>query len=165
MILKEVAVAAIAFKTTHQSEHIGRKLKALLARRSWFHAPEPSAAVAERDGNQHGMLPAEEPAAVAAQFRRLDPGIVNEVIPAFFIGRNKEGFWIARDGNGRFGGIFLLETSAVAFARKKSRPTGCATIYPVARFELDLENRGNPLVTHLAALMRLWRRLTGFTGE
>src|SRR5258707_15330259 len=107
----------------------------------------------EREGS--GILPVEKPPTVTAQFRPLDPGIVNEAIPAFFIGRNKEGFWIARDVNGRIGGIFLLQSSALSFARKNSRPAGCATIFPSERFELDLENNGNPLVPHLRPLMRL----------
>ena len=98
--------------------------------------------------------PAESPT-VIAQFQPLDPGIVSEAIPAFFIGRNKEGFWVARDAKGRIGGIFLLENSALSFARRNSRPAGCATIFPSERFELDLENKGNPLVEYLGSLMRL----------
>jgi hypothetical protein len=104
-------------------------------------------------------LPADMPAKVTAQFQPLDPEIVNETIPAFFIGRNKEGFWVARDAKGRIGGIFLFEASALSFARNKSWPEGCATIYPSERFELDLENSGNPLVVHLGSLMRLAIRL------
>jgi hypothetical protein len=116
-------------------------------------------------------LPAGKPATAAAEFRPLDPGIVSEQIPAFFIGRNKEGFWLARDARGRIGGIFLLETSALSFARRNSPPGGCATIFPSERFELDLENRGNPFVAQLgwfkrlaiggarlALTRRLWRR-------
>ena len=106
-----------------------------------------------------------EPATVTAQFRPLDPGIVNEAIPAFFIGRNQEGFWVARDVNGRIGGIFLLEDSAVSFARRQSGPAACATIFPSERFELDLENSGNPLVTQLGPLMRLWRRMATLIGK
>lgn len=102
-----------------------------------------------------------EPAAVTTQFKPLDPGIINDAIPAFFIGRNRDGFWVARAVNGRIGGIFLLENSAVSFAKRHSRPTGCATIYPSGRFELDLENRGNPLILTLASSMhfavRVWR--------
>ena len=48
-----------------------------------------------------GILPADEPATAIAQFQPLDPDIVSEAIPAFFIGRNKEGFWIARDAKGQ----------------------------------------------------------------
>jgi hypothetical protein len=107
--------------------------------------------------------------AATAQFQPLDPGIVNGAIPAFFIGRNKEGFWVARDVNGRIGGIFLLEASALSFARRNSRPEGCATIFPSRRFELDLENKGNQFVVHLASLrrlaMRFRRRIAGFTGK
>ena len=102
-----------------------------------------------------GLLASDQPATVTMPFRPLDPGIVNEAIPAFFIGRNKDGFWLARDAGGKIGGIFLFESSALWFARRHSRPAGCATIFPSERFELDLENQGNPLAAHLTALMRL----------
>jgi hypothetical protein len=101
------------------------------------------------------QAPANKPATVTAKFQRLDPGVVNEAIPAFFIGRNLEGFWVARDVKGRIGGVFLFENSAVSFARRNSQPAGCATIYPSERFELDLEDQGNPLVRRLRSLVRL----------
>jgi hypothetical protein len=111
-------------------------------------------------------LPVGKPATVTAEFRPLDPGIVSDEIPAFFIGRNKEGFWVARDAQGQIGGIFLLENSAVSFARRHSQPAGCATIFPSERFELDLENQGNPFVAQLGWLKRLAmrsrRRMAGF---
>src|SRR5262245_59014377 len=34
--------------------------------------------------------------------------VLNRVIPLFFIGRNKNGFWRAREAGGRIGGMFLL---------------------------------------------------------
>ena len=43
----------------------------------------------------------------------------------------------------------------MSFARTQSGPTGCATIFPTDRFELDLENNGNPLIPYLRPLMRL----------
>ena len=107
--------------------------------------------------SQHASLAPDQPATAATPFQPLDPGILNEAIPAFFIGRNKEGFWVARDVNGQIGGIFLLENSALSFARRNSEPKGCATIYPSERFELDLENRGNPLVEQLRSLERFTR--------
>jgi hypothetical protein len=118
-------------------------------------SPGSSTAAIQRDGRRSGILPAGKPATVTAQFRPLDPGIVNETIPAFFIGRNKEGFWVARDVNGRIGGIFLLEHSAVSFAKRNSQPAGCATIYPSEGFELDLENSGNPFVVRLGSCARV----------
>jgi hypothetical protein len=118
-------------------------------------APRLSPAAIAPESARSGILPVEAPPTVTAQFRPLDPAIVNEAIPAFFIGRNKEGFWVARDANGQIGGIFLLESSALSFARKNRRPAGCATIFPSERFELDLENNGNPLVAYLRPLMRL----------
>jgi hypothetical protein len=98
----------------------------------------------------------------AVPFQSLDPTVVSEAIPAFFIGRNKDGFWVARDAKARIGGIFLLENSALSFARRHSRPGGCATIFPSHRFELDLENSGNPLASQLGSLLRLPRRIAAF---
>jgi hypothetical protein len=67
---------------------------------------------------------------------------------------------------GRSAGLFLLEYSAVAFARKNSGSAGCATIFPSERIELDLENQGNPLVAQLGWLkrftMRSRRRMVAF---
>ena len=123
-------MAAIAISVMQQKEHIRK---------------QPEMAVA--------------PATAAAAFRPLDPDIVNETIPAFFIGRNRQGFWVARDVNGRIGGIFLFESSAVSFAKANSGAAGCATVYLSEPFELDLENSGNPLVVQLASMIRLARRL------
>ncbi len=91
--------------------------------------PRRSSAAIAPESARSGILPVEVPSTVTAQFRPLDPGIVNDAIPAFFIGRNKDGFWIARDVKGRIGGIFLFEYSALAFARKRDvqqyfRPRG-----------------------------------------
>ena len=103
--------------------------------------------------------PDDEPAHTATPFRPLDTSILSETIPAFFIGRNKDGFWVARDAKGRIGGLFLLKASAVSFARTQSGPAGCATIFPTDRFELDLKNSGNPLIPYLRPLMRLAQQL------
>src|SRR5258705_3026700 len=102
-----------------------------------------STAESEQEAERSRHLPVKKPPSVTAQFRPLDAGIVNEAIPAFFIGRNKEGFWIARDVKGRIGGIFLLESSALSFARKNSRPAGCATIFPSQRLRLYLAKKRN----------------------
>jgi hypothetical protein len=120
-------------------------------------APGRSTAATGRESERSVILPTGSPA-VIAQFQPLDPGIVNEAIPAFFIGRNKEGFWIARDAKGQIGGIFLLENSALSFARRNSRPAGCATIFPSERFELDLANKGNPLAPRLGSLIHFAKR-------
>jgi hypothetical protein len=38
--------------------------------------------------------------------RRPDSGVLSESIPLFFIARNRAGLWIAREAQGRTGGIF-----------------------------------------------------------
>jgi hypothetical protein len=101
---------------------------------------------------------AAQPATVSEPFLQLDPGCVSDAIPAFFIGRNREGCWVARDAKGRIGGLFLFEAGALSFARRNSAPTGCATIYPSTVFELDLKNMGNPLVAPVLSLKRLAMR-------
>jgi len=114
-------------------------------------------------------LPNDKLADSATPFRPLDAGILSEAIPAFFIGRNQDGFWVARDAKGRIGGLFLLRASAVSFARMQCGPAGCATIFPTDRFELDLKNSGNPLIPYLRPLMRLaqhlQRRATAGAGQ
>lgn len=121
-------------------------------------APKYSTAAPGRESERPGSLPADEPATVTTQFQPLDPGIVSEAIPAFFIGRNKEGFWVARDAKGTIGGLFLFKNSALSFAKSNSPPTRCATIHPSHRFELDLENRGNALFPYLGPLKRFAMR-------
>jgi hypothetical protein len=92
-------------------------------------------------------------------FQPLDPDVVSASIPAFFIGRNKVGFWVAREARGRVGGIFLLKSSAVEFAREESAPLQCALIFPTETFELDIKNRGNPLIAPLAPIIGRVRKL------
>jgi hypothetical protein len=114
-----------------------------------------SPAATAQDDRPTGILPGGETFPATTPFQPLDPGIVNEAIPAFFIGRNKDGFWLARDAKGKSGGVFLFERSALSFARRHSPPQGCATIFPSERFELDLENQGNVLIAPLGRLVRL----------
>jgi hypothetical protein len=98
---------------------------------------------------------AREPSSPPACFEPLDPGIISASIPAFFVGRDRDGFWLVREAKGESGGIFLFKGAALAFARRASRPLGCATIFPSERFELDVENQGNPLVSYLKPLIQL----------
>lgn len=90
---------------------------------------------------------------------RPDPGILNEAIPLFFIGRNEDGFWVARESNGRTGGIFLRKQSALRFAKRSAQPGGCALMFLSERFELNVANQGNPLVAHHAAARRIVSQL------
>jgi hypothetical protein len=85
----------------------------------------------------------------------LDPNVISDSIPAFFIGRTAYGLWVAREAKGRIGGLFMLKSSAVSFAREQSRPSGCASIFPTEHVELDLKNEGNLLASYLAPLLRL----------
>jgi hypothetical protein len=91
----------------------------------------------------------------AAALKPLDPDVVSAAIPAFFIGRNSAGLWVAREANGRVGGLFLFKSSAADFAKRQSAPKRCALVFPAETFELDIENRGNPLIVLLEGTRRL----------
>jgi hypothetical protein len=90
----------------------------------------------------------------AAALKPLDPDVVSAAIPVFFIGRNKAGLWVAREANGRIGGLFLFKRSAMDFANRQSAPARCALVFPAESFELDLENCGNLLIVLVARLLR-----------
>ena len=86
-----------------------------------------------------------------------------------FIGCNRDGFWVVRDAQARFGGLFWRKQAALDFAKSNASPGGYAMVFPRARFELDLENHGNPLIggigTFKRLLMRQIRRLTAVLGR
>lgn len=94
--------------------------------------------------------------------RRPDSRVLSESIPLFFIGRNNAGLWVAREAEGRFGGIFLLKRSALRFAQNNSAPSGCATMVLKEPLELDVENRGNAMTARLDIVLR---RIARFIPE
>jgi hypothetical protein len=100
----------------------------------------------------------------ATSFQRPGPEIVSRSIAVVFIGRNRDGVWVARDADGKFGGLFWRKGAALRFAKANAGPAGCAAVFPLARFELDLENSGNPFLSRLGTVKRLLvrpaRRLT-----
>jgi hypothetical protein len=84
--------------------------------------------------------------------RRPNGGVLSESIPLFFIGRNTLGFWVAREAEGRAGGVFLFKRSALRFANRDSASAGCATMFLNDRLELDVENQGNPVTAWLVGI-------------
>ncbi|MBU6461664.1 MAG: hypothetical protein KGK01_02950 [Bradyrhizobium sp.] len=88
--------------------------------------------------------------------------MLSETIPVIFIGRNHDGFWVVRDAEAKFGGLFWRKQAALDFAKANASPGRYAAVFLQARFELDLKNHGNPLiggvgtVRHLLAV--LWRK-------
>jgi hypothetical protein len=89
---------------------------------------------------------------------RSELNFLNETIPLFYIGRNRDGFWVARDADGRSGGVFFFKASAVRFARIKTAPAGCALMFSNAPFELDRDNEGSQIVEVLTAAIAVARR-------
>ena len=55
-------------------------------------------------------------------FTRPGPDVLSETIPVVFIGRNRDGFWVARCADGTFGGLFWRKGSALRFARQTPGP-------------------------------------------
>jgi len=85
--------------------------------------------------------------------QRPNPKMLSESIPLYFIARNRNGFWIAREAEGRTGGIFIFQRSALRFAKRASAPFGCATMFLPQRLELDVANRGAKITAWLNALI------------
>jgi hypothetical protein len=121
----------------------------------------PGRAASERPSS--GPLASDAPPKfehAVTSFARPGPDVLSRSIPVVFIGRNRDGFWVARDADGKFGGLFWRKGSALHFAKTNAGPAGCAALFPRDRFELDLENHGNPLVAGLgAAKLFLGRQL------
>jgi hypothetical protein len=119
-------------------------------------SPEPLASDARPKCGDFAITP----------FLRPGPEVIHESIPVFFIGRNRDGLWVARDAEGKLGGIFWRKESALRFAHRSAGPIGSATVFPQARFELDIENAGNPVVAQLGPLKRLlMQRTAAFIGK
>ena len=91
---------------------------------------------------------------------RPDLTVLSETIPLFYIARNKHGFWVAREAEGRCGGVFLLRHSAVRFSRRQSAPAGCAMMFLGDAIELDIANEGSRLVEPVAAAIDVITRRT-----
>jgi hypothetical protein len=89
---------------------------------------------------------------------RPDDTVLSEAIPLFFIGRNHNGFWVARESKGRYGGLFLFRRSAARFARRNGLSGGGATMLVEDPIELDLPNQGSKLAELMAALTNIVRR-------
>jgi len=89
--------------------------------------------------------------------KRPDLTVLSETIPLFYIAQNNHGFWVAREADGRCGGIFLLRRSAMRFAQQKSAAVGCAMMFLKEPCELDVMNEGSRIVEHLTAVIDLAR--------
>jgi hypothetical protein len=87
-----------------------------------------------------------------------DSGVLSESIPLFFIARNSAGLWVAREAEGRTGGIFVFRRSALRFAERSSEPRACATMFLAERVELDLENRRLQLAGWIGAVLNFLAR-------
>jgi hypothetical protein len=96
--------------------------------------------------------------AAVRPFQRPGPDVLNGTIPVVFIGRNRDGFWVARDADGKFGGLFWRKQSALRFAKRTAASTGCAAVFPQTRFELDIENAGSPFVARAGSASRFLTR-------
>ena len=91
--------------------------------------------------------------------RRPSSDVLSGSITLFFLARNRVGLWIAREEDGRTGGIFLFKKSALRFVQKNRGASGCATMFLAERLELDVDNRGNQLIGRIGALLYLLAQL------
>lgn len=150
-------MAVSTFNAVHQKQQIREQLRTVLAACGEMldaFVSNRMRQVAVEAQPIRSELPTDPADTPVAKFEPLNSSILSDAIPAFFIGRNADGLWVAREARGRTGGLFLLKRSALSFARVQGGSEGCATIFPSETFELDLANEGNRLAPHLALLMR-----------
>lgn len=93
---------------------------------------------------------------------RPDDTVLSGSIPLFFIGRNHNGFWVAREAAGRCGGLFLFRRSADRFARRNGLAGGGATMLVEHSIELDLPNQGSRLAELIVRGAEIVRRRAPF---
>jgi hypothetical protein len=105
-------------------------------------------------GTAASDMPAPSAQVPARPFQRPGSDVLNAAIPVVFIGRNRHGFWVARDADGKFGGLFWNKESALRFVKRAAASTGCATVFPQAQFELDIKNDGSPLIGCISVVRR-----------
>jgi hypothetical protein len=75
----------------------------------------------------------------------------------FLIGKNKDGFWVAREENGCAGGIFFTEHGARQFAKRWATPLGCTTKRISEPLELDFKGGGNIFIPLIARFKGAYR--------
>ena len=56
---------------------------------------------------------------VAPAFQRPGPEVLSATIPVIFIGRNRDGFWVVRDAEAKFGGLFWRKQAAARFRQNQ----------------------------------------------
>jgi len=88
--------------------------------------------------------------------RRPDESILNRTIPLFFVARDKDGFWIARNADIAFGGKFFFKYSALRFTEYHN---GSAIIMLTGLYSLDTRNTGNRYARQLRPIRRLFRHV------
>ena len=152
-IHEEAAMAAIAFNAAQRAA--GRFEAVLTAVREMidaFVSYQMRQAAAEAEPAR--TPPDDERAGTATPFRPLDASIVSDAIPEFFIGRNREGFWVARerrDGSAEFSCSRLPHCrsqeriAGQRDAQRSFRPTGSNSTWRTAAIRYP----------HLRPLMRL----------
>ena len=86
--------------------------------------------------------------------QRPDGLFLNETIPLFFVARDKDGFWIARNADFASGGKFFFKHSALRFAGYYN---GSAIMMLTGAYSLDARNTGNRFAKQLRLIRRLIR--------
>ena len=89
--------------------------------------------------------------------QRPDLHVLNAAIPLFYICQNRHGFWVAREAEGRTGGLFLRKRAALRFAHRQSA-MGCAIMQLNEPTELDIPNQGNRIAKPLGMIIDLAER-------
>jgi hypothetical protein len=118
-----------------------------------------AAAAGGKRGNHFARAVSARDVGTADWPSRPNRDVLSERIPLFFISRDDEGFWLARHADLPIGGIFLMQRSAVNFAKRRSGAVPCATMILSEPHKLDTKNSGNRFAARLRPVKRTLKRL------
>jgi hypothetical protein len=129
---------------THHGYMLPNRFRRLRAHRRWSWLA---------DQRPVGGAPRVRRGSAIKALQRPDPSVVSAAIPLVYVGRNRDGFWVALDADTRIGGLFLFKSGALRFGRRRRHRELSATM-EMTRLELPGANRGNPLIGYLAGAAR-----------
>lgn len=68
----------------------------------------------------------------------VEPPSCSPTAPAVFVGKNRRGYWVVREQNGVFGGIFVNRAQAFKYALRANGQHPEAIVEVLREIELDI---------------------------
>lgn len=82
----------------------------------------------------------------------VEPPSCSPAAPTVFVGRNRRGYWVAREQNGIFGGLFVSRAQALKYALRENSDHP-ETIVELSH-EIELDISANPEIASTRRVAR-----------